>query len=40
MKIEKKSYPQVSLEECKHKAKNKKMYEFTDVELESNIDYE
>ena len=31
MKIEKKNYPQVYLEECKYKLKMKKMSEFIDV---------
>ena len=36
MKIEKKNYPQVCLEEWKYKIKKKKMPEFMDVELESD----
>ena len=35
MKMEKKSYPQVYLEECKYKIKKIKMPGFIDVELES-----
>ena len=34
MKMAKKNYPQVYLEECKYKAKKKKMPRFTDVEME------
>ena len=34
MKIEKRNYPQVYLEECKCKVKKKKMPGFTDVRLE------
>ena len=34
MKIEKKNYSQVYLEECKYKMKKKKMPGFIDVELE------
>ena len=40
MKIEKKNYPQVFLEECKCRANKKKMLKFVDVELESDSDYE
>ena len=36
MRMEKKNYPQVYLEECKYKIKKIKMAEFIDVELESN----
>ena len=36
MKMEKMNYPQVYLEECKHKVKKKKMSRFTDAELESD----
>ena len=35
MRMEKKNYPQVYLEECKYKIKEIKMSEFIDVELES-----
>ena len=34
MKMEKKNYPQVYLEECKYERKKKKMTRFTDVELD------
>ena len=34
MKMDKKSHPQVYLEECKYKIKKKKIPEFIDVELE------
>ena len=40
MKMEKKNYPQVYLEECKYKVKKKKMPEFIDVELESDSSYD
>ena len=33
MKIEKKNYPQVYLEECKYKIRKKRMSEFKDIEL-------
>ena len=36
LKIEKKNYPQVYLEECKYKIKKKKMPKFIDLELESD----
>ena len=35
MRKEKKNYPQVYLEECKHRMKNTKMTKFTEAELES-----
>ena len=38
MKMEKKNYPQVYLEECRYKLKKKKMHEFIDAELESGSD--
>ena len=40
MKIEKKNYPQVYLEECKYRLKMKKMSEFIDAELKSDSDSE
>ena len=40
MKIEKKNYSQVYLEECQYEAQKKKMSKFIDAELESNSDYE
>ena len=44
MKIEKKNFPQVYLEECKYKIKKKKMSRFIDAELElddsNNYNYE
>ena len=40
MKMEKKNFPQVQLEECKYKVKNDKMSEFIDAELESDSDSE
>ena len=36
MKMEKKNYPQVYLEECKYKIKKIKMPGFIDVELEAD----
>ena len=35
MKMEKKNYPQVYLEECKYKIKKIKMPEFIDIKVES-----
>ena len=35
MKMEKKNYPQVYLEECKHKIKKTKITKFINTELES-----
>ena len=34
MKLAKKNYPQIYLEECKYKIRQKKKSEFLDVELE------
>ena len=34
MKVNKKNYPQVNLEQCKHKIKKKKVVNFIDVELD------
>ena len=36
LRIEKKNYPQVYLEECKYETKKKKIPEFTDVCLKSD----
>ena len=36
MKMDKKNYPQVYLEECKHEIKKKKMIRLIDVELDLN----
>ena len=36
MKMEKKNYPQVYLEECKHKIKKTKTSKFINTELESD----
>ena len=36
MKIDKKNYPQVYLEQCKYKEKKKKLVDFIDVELDLN----
>ena len=38
MKIEKKNYPQVYLEECKYKVKKIQMSRFINAELESDSD--
>ena len=35
MRMEKKNYPQVYLEECKYKLKKAKMVKFINTELES-----
>ena len=35
MRMEKKNYPQVYLEECKYRIKETKMTKFTEFELES-----
>ena len=40
MKMEKKNYPQVYLEECKYKVKKKKMPEFMNGKLNSNSDFD
>ena len=40
MKMEKKNYPQVYLEECKYKMKKTKMTKFTNTELESKSESE
>ena len=40
MKIEKKNYPQVYLEECKYKAKKIQMSSFLSAELESDSNSE
>ena len=40
MKIEKKNYPQVYLEECKYKVKKMRMSRFINAELDSNSDSE
>ena len=40
MKMNKKNYPQVYLEECKYRVKKKKMPEFIGAELESDSDYD
>ena len=38
MKMDKKNYAQVYLQECKYKIRKKKMFEFIDVELELDSD--
>ena len=40
MRMEKKNYPQVSLEECKYKIKKTKMTKFISTELESESESE
>ena len=40
MKRKKKNYPQVYLEECKHRMKRKKMTKFIEAELESESESE
>ena len=40
MKMEKKNYPQVYLEECKYKIKKIQMSRFINTELESDSDSE
>ena len=40
MRMEKKNYPQVYLEECKHKIKKTKMTNFMKAELESDLNSE
>ena len=40
MKIEKKNYPQVYLEECKYKIKKTKMDKFIEAEIESESESE
>ena len=38
MRIEKKNYPQLYLEECKYKIKKTKMTKFKNTDLESDLD--
>ena len=38
MKIDKKNYPQVYLEQCKYKIKKKKVIDFIDAELDLDSD--
>ena len=38
MKMNKKNYPQVYIEECKYKIKKRQMSRFINAELESNSD--
>ena len=40
MRMEKKNYPQVYLEECKYRMKKTKMTNFINVELESESEPE
>ena len=38
MRMEKKNYPQLYLEECKYKIKKTKMTKFKNTDLESDLD--
>ena len=40
MRMEKRNYPQVYLEECKHRMKKTKMTKFIETELESDSQLE
>ena len=40
MRLEKKNYPQVYLEECKYRMKNSKMLKFKEAELKSGSESE
>ena len=40
LKVDKKYYPQVYLEQCKYKAKKREMKRFIDYEVELDSDYE
>ena len=40
MRMEKKNYPQVYLEECKYRMKKTKMTKFIEAELESELELE
>ena len=40
MKIDKKNYPQVYLEQCKYKAKKKKLVDFINAELDFDSNFE
>ena len=40
MRMEKKNYPQVYLEECKHRMKKTKLTKFIEAELESELELE
>ena len=40
MKMEKKNYAQVSLEECKYRTKKTKMTKFIEAELKSELESE
>ena len=40
MRMEKKNYPQVYLEECKYRMKNAKMTKFIEAELKSESELE
>ena len=38
MKIDKKNYPQIYLEQCKYKIKNRKLVDFNDAEIDLDSD--
>ena len=40
LKLDKKNYPQVYLEQCKYKVKTREMKSFIDYEIELDSDYE
>ena len=40
LKVDKKSYPQVYLEQCKYKVKKNEIKSFIDYEIDSDSDYE
>ena len=40
LKIDKKNYPQVYLEQCKYKVKKREMKSFIDYEIDLDSDYE
>ena len=40
LKVDKKSYPQVYLKQCKYKVKKKEMKSFIDYKIDSNSYYE
>ena len=40
LKVDKKNYPKVYLEQCKHKVKKREINSFIDYEIELDSDYE
>ena len=40
LRVDKKNYPQVYLEECKYKAKKRQLKSFIDYEVDFDSDYE